>query len=186
MAEVVQLPFPKVSGWWVTGLVDGEGCFYSSLRFRSGSQAFKGRGGRRYPSMEFQARFEILMRADDAGTLKKVETFFGVGSVSKFKRDLKRSGKSGSNPNPSVEYRCGSLGDLRSVIVPHFERFPLQSKKRVDFEIWKQTLEFYAEIDAPANHGWWKRDPAKLTKLRSLVSGLREGRVFQAQAGGGI
>lgn len=175
MNEVVQL-FPKVDPWWVTGLTDGEGCFYSSLRFRSGVQAFKSKGGKRYDSFEF----------NDPDLLHKLVLYFGVGYVPNYDQALKKTGKSGSHPNPCKEYRCSVLDDLRNVIVPHFEKYTLQSKKRKDFEIWKQTLDFYVSIAAQANHGWWKREPEKLAQLTTLVGSLREGRAFDVCATGGL
>ena len=52
-----------------------------------------------------------------------IRDFFGVGQVSIRK----------SNSAPS--FYVTKISDLSTVILPHFLDFPLQSQKRVDFEI---------------------------------------------------
>jgi hypothetical protein len=39
------------------------------------------------------------------------------------------------------KYTCRRLEDLWQVIVPHFERYPLLSKKANDFLLWKKALD---------------------------------------------
>lgn len=179
------VPIEGVNPWWITGLTDGEGCFYTSLRSRSGTQAFLGKTGTRYEGFEFSPRFSIRLRADDAATLDRIYRFFGVGHVV-FNKALgvSRRGQSGSSPNPTLEYRCSVLDDLLDVIVPHFERFPLQSKKHKDFVIWRKTLSLYREIDAAHNRGWWRKRPEQFGALAGYVVALREVREFNhAMAG---
>ncbi len=175
MAELLsQTPDP----WWITGLVDGEGCFYASARLRVGNQAAyrKGDKGVRYPFMDMCSRFLIRLRADDVETLAKVRQYFGAGRLPHMKASKNKSGKSGSSPNPSFEFRISSLSDIQRVVIPHFDRYPLQSKKRHDYVVWKEIVEW---MGVPRPRGWWKSDPIQaLAEIESLVSKLRVGRDY--------
>lgn len=50
----------ELNPWWVTGLVDGEGCFLAQLSFRM-------RAGRRgsYTRVDLTSKFSIALRADE-------------------------------------------------------------------------------------------------------------------------
>lgn len=58
-----------------------------------------------------------------------VRTFFnGVGGITYH----------GKN---TVQYRVGSIQDFTNVIIPHFDKYPLITKKRADYELFKQICE---------------------------------------------
>lgn len=52
----------------------------------------------------------------------------GVGNITKAGMD-------------SISYRVTSLKDLTQVVIPHFDKYPLISKKRADYELFKQVVE---------------------------------------------
>ena len=52
----------------------------------------------------------------------------GIGNISK------------PNSNSTVEFRVNTLKDLVYVIIPHFDKYPLVSKKRLDFFFFKQIV----------------------------------------------
>lgn len=161
--------------WWVTGLVDGEGCFFASFRFRGGSQAFKGRGGKRYPSYEFGCRFIVLMRSDDIDVLQRLRDYFNAGYVS-----VRKDGR-------VAEYRVSKVRELEEKVIPHFEAHPLQSKKFRDFEVWREIVRLASSVKGL--RGWWKEDVTKKAEVIDLCTRLREGRAFDAavaKAAGGI
>jgi hypothetical protein len=163
-------------GWWVTGLVDGEGCFYAKLRFRTGTQAFLGKNGNRYPSFDFSCRLLVLLRADDAAVLDKLRDYFNVGYVRVRRSGVYKSGKSGSRPNLCAEFRVHRIGDLMQVVIPHFERYPLQSKKSKDYATWKRIVETAASLKG--KRGWWKVQPERVEEINQMVTQLRDGRKF--------
>jgi hypothetical protein len=61
-----------------------------------------------------------LHRAD-LPLLEKIQVFFGVGLVTVYK-DL-------------AQYRVSNLKDIINVIIPHFNKYPLQSAKSIDFNL---------------------------------------------------
>jgi LAGLIDADG endonuclease len=71
----------------------------------------------------------------DKPLLEMIKVFFGnVGFFTKH----------GEN---SVSYRVTSVKDLTTVIVPHFDKYPLITKKLVDYILFKQALEIIARKD---------------------------------------
>lgn len=61
--------------------------------------------------------------------LKQIESFFGVGSIT-----LRE------NRN-CIMYRVLSLKDIIEVIIPHFDKYPLITQKRADFELFKSVVD---------------------------------------------
>lgn len=39
-----------------------------------------------------------------------------------------------------VYYQVRDIKSIQNVIIPHFEKFPLQSAKKIDFNLWKQCI----------------------------------------------
>jgi hypothetical protein len=105
-------PQLKFNPWFITGLVDGEGCF-SITFFQKGK-------------FYFGPLFMIQLHSRDSLLLKKIHSLFGVGNIININR---------TNKNPTVEFRVSSIKDLNEIIIPHFENYPLLSNKRSDFEI---------------------------------------------------
>lgn len=60
--------------------------------------------------------------------MENIASFYGVGNITKGSKD-------------SIQYRVTSLKDLINVIIPHFDKYPLISNKRADFELFKQAVE---------------------------------------------
>lgn len=170
MAELSHLQ----SGWWVTGLVDGEGCFFSSVNFRSKTTS----SGNEVPSVWLQTELSVLLRADDVEALEKLQSYFSCGIVS----NLRRHDSSKSNGNPYRTFKVRKLEDIISKVIPHFEKFPLQSKKARDFEIWKSIINFHTN-ELAGSKGWVRRFPEKLEALNGLCTELRLVREYSAILG---
>ena len=98
--------------WFVTGLVDGEGCFSVSFSLRK----------RLKLGIETRPSFSISLTKRDLSLLKKVYRFFGCGGIRYSKSDR------------TYKYEVRSIKDLGGKILPHFEKYPLQGSKREDFE----------------------------------------------------
>ena len=93
--------------WYVTGLVDGEGCFCISLAIRA-----KLRLG-----LEVRPSFSLSLNEKDLRLLEDLQTFFACGWIRESKSDR------------TFKYEARSIGDLTSKILPHFERYPLRGDK---------------------------------------------------------
>jgi LAGLIDADG endonuclease len=69
------------------------------------------------------------LHSKDYSLLLDLQIFFGgVGSVIK-------------KTKPAVTYSVSSIKDLTNIIIPHFDNFPLLSKKAADFILFKQIIE---------------------------------------------
>jgi len=65
----------------------------------------------------------------DRALIKAIPNYFGgIGYVSK------------PNKASTVEFRVSSLKDLVNVILPHFGKYPLITKKRTDYLLFKQIV----------------------------------------------
>lgn len=110
----------KIEPQWITGLVDGEGYFLAAYH--------------KHPTCvhgeQLHISFGLSLRWDDIEPIKMLTEYFGVGSVA-----IDRGGK-----NPVLRYKVYAFQELLK-IVEHFEKFPLQSKKSKDFDIWKEIVK---------------------------------------------
>lgn len=103
-------------GYWFSGVADGEGYFGIWLQ-----------KGRQTPTFEFS----IGLRNDDRETLEHIKEGLGFGHLV--------DGKAYGNKNPSSYYRVRKKEDCLKLIKV-LDRYPLQSKKKRDFDIWKEAL----------------------------------------------
>jgi hypothetical protein len=94
------------------------------------------------------------MHTRDLTLLLQLKLYFGVGNV--------RTNKDGTSV-----YAVASLKDLTDVIIPHFLDYPLQSKKRADFLLFKEILEFMSCREHLSNEG--------LRKIVSIRASLNYG-----------
>jgi len=126
-------PFPdhidrNYFGAWLSGFTDGEGCFQAALR----EYKNKKRKGKWYTSCVFT----ISLRSDDETIVRNIHSYLGVGTVAyrpPAKNQEIRKGKS------QYRYEVCNVSDIVNYIIHQFEKYPLMSKKRRDYEIWKQA-----------------------------------------------
>jgi hypothetical protein len=163
-----------VSGWWVTGLADGEGSFVATMTYRTRI----GSRGQSIHSVDISHRFSLALRADDNPTIVKLAQFFGCGHVGD-----KKAPKSKPDANPQRIFRVDAKDQLLKIIVPHFERFPLHSKKARDFEIWKEIVRF-VDVELSGTKGWVRKFPEKLERLQEMCDALVATRQFRAATDG--
>ena len=98
---------------YISGFVDGEGCFCVSFQ---PSQ-------RHRLGWEVRPSFSVSQNADRAQLLYTMLERWGCGSI--------RPDRSDS----TLKYEVRNVGDLTSVVLPHFRRFPLLSAKQEDLEL---------------------------------------------------
>lgn len=110
-------PGIKLNPWFVTGFADAESSFSMSV-FKSKTAAI---------GWTIEPCFIITLHKKDIELLKKIQLFFGVGSVSTI----------GSK---TARYRARSRKDLQ-VIITHFENYPLQTTKFINFLSFCKILE---------------------------------------------
>ena len=131
-----------LSGDYIAGLVDGEGCF--ALNFRR-DKKYKRKGQPEY--FYWKVLFAIVLRADDKPLLEKVRDTLDCGSIY-------LSPPRTRQPSPEVRYCVQNLKDLRGKIVPFFLNNPLHSKKREDFVLWAEAVDIlYPNKRTPLKKG---------------------------------
>jgi hypothetical protein len=108
----------KLHPLFVTGFADAESSFVILINKNSKYKM----------GYSIQASFAIKLHKKDRVLLEKIVSYFGVGNISIGGVD-------------SLSYRVTSLKDLTGTIIPHFDKYPLISKKRADYELFKQIVE---------------------------------------------
>ena len=108
---------PTLNPWFVTGFVDAEGSFSMSI-FKSKTAAI---------GWTIEPCFIITLHKKDIELLNKIQSFFGVGTVS-------------AVGNKVARYRVRSKNSLL-VIISHFNKFPLQTSKINDLTCFCNILD---------------------------------------------
>ena len=103
---------------YVTGLVEGEGCFHIGLQPRK-------TGG-----VDWQVRpsFSFAQNKKNKKLVFLVKDFFGCGSIRP------------SRVDQMLKYDVRSLVCLRDKLIPHFEAYPLSGEKAKDFQNFAQIV----------------------------------------------
>lgn len=113
----------NLSADWITGFVDGEGCFCVSLNFREKLKV----------GIEVRPSFSISQKKDKLNInfvcLNLIKNFFGCGFV----RFCKNDG--------IWKYECRNVKELKDKIIPHFKNYSLCTKKQIDFTKFFQVID---------------------------------------------
>ena len=101
----------------ISGYADGEGCF--SISFSKREKFLVG--------WETKPSFSVSQNEDRAQILFLMQKVFKCGFI---RRDYS---------DKTLKYEVRSLNDLIYKIIPHFEKYPLLSEKRNDFNHFKSV-----------------------------------------------
>jgi LAGLIDADG endonuclease len=107
----------KLDAQWITGFVDGEGCFHVGIN----------------PHEEMTTGFQVLpeftvvQHERDAQVLFALKAYFGCGVVR-------------TNHADRMAYRVRGVKHLLERIVPFFVKHPLKTKKNIDFLKFRDVL----------------------------------------------
>ena len=107
----------KLSPEWITGFVDGEGCFHVGINRHSEMTA----------GYQVLPEFTVVQHERDVQLLHAMKAYFGCGVVR-------------TNHGDRRAYRVRGIKHLLEYIIPFFVKYPLKSKKRVDFEKFRRIL----------------------------------------------
>ena len=108
---------------YISGYVDGEGCFTVSISPRA-----KLRVG-----WEVRPSFSVSQNGDRAEVLRALQAYFGCGGIRPDRSDR------------TLKWETRRLEDLLERVIPHFERYPLLSGKRLDFERFAAVCRLQAD-----------------------------------------
>jgi hypothetical protein len=107
---------------WFSGFFDGEGSIVVFTRTSSWDSRYS----------EFRLGVRIQIRHDDTSTLEYLRENIGCGRLCRH--------KGRGNAQDSISWACEKIKDLREVIVPLFDAFPLRTKKRKEYILWKPLV----------------------------------------------
>ncbi len=107
----------KLNPYYISGFVDGEGCF---------SVTFNKKKDMNRP--EVRLIFEIELREDDLEILQRIKDTLECGNIyhlkySRYKKWI-----------PHYKYKVSNIKDIRQKVIPFFQKYPLQAKKKYSFD----------------------------------------------------
>ena len=110
----------SIDPWFITGLFDAESSFVVTIlkntRYKTG--------------WNVQARVQIKIHERDRDFILKIQEFVSdIGYISN------------PNKNSTVEFRISIISDIANVIIPHFNNYPLLTKKHYDYMLFKEVIE---------------------------------------------
>lgn len=138
----------KLNPNYVSGLVDGEGCFCITV------------SKHKTKKLGFDARltFEIEMIIEDKPLLLRMQETLGCGQI--YVLNYSRYGW-----RPHVKFAVASYGDIRRKIIPFFKKHELQSKKKKDFDYFCEANEVFKKREHLTLNGI-----EKLKKIQSKMN----------------
>lgn len=111
----------NVNPWWITGFVDGEGCFYVGFEIIKSQK------------ISVRTSFSVSQnQSSHATTIQKIADVFGSDPKSETS-NIRVDGK-------TVKYEMRNVDYLIKNVIPHFDAYPLQSNKKNSFFAWKQIV----------------------------------------------
>ena len=124
---------------YISGYVDGEGCFCISFSYRPRNIK---------AGWEIRPSFAVAQNFDRREVLDLIQKYFGCGFM---RRDY---------GDKTLKLEVRRIDDLLEKIIPHFEKFPLLSAKQKDFLL-------FAEICKKIKNGE-HLDPNKVREIIEL------------------
>jgi hypothetical protein len=139
---------------YISGYVDGEGCFTVSIAPWAKLVA----------GWEVRPSLSVSQNGDRAEVLQLIQAHLGCGSIRPDRSDK------------TLKWETRRLEDILGRVIPHFERYPLLSGKRVDFE----RFAAVCQLMAAGEH----RRKAGLIRIVELVAGMNPSgnRRYKAEA----
>ena len=106
-------------GNYISGYVDGEGCFSVSFSLRPKLKV----------GWEVKPSFAVAQNFDRREVLDLMVEYFGCGHIRK------------NTADKTLKYEIRSLDELLEKVIPHFLSFPLLSSKQKDFLLLEEVCK---------------------------------------------
>ncbi len=140
-----------LSGDYIAGFVDGEGCF--DLQFRKDVRHERTNKPVYYG---WRYQFVIVTRKDDEELLRKIKNTLNCGTIHFARGDQAR-------------YSVQDIENLNSIIIPFFRKYPLSGKKNKDFELWAEAIKILYQNKGKFIKKWSKEDFLRLIEIQKLM-----------------
>lgn len=127
--------------WWLAGFTDAEGCF-SVVIFKSPTSKY---------GFAVKLSFILTQHTRDEYLIKSLVEYFGCGHISLDKRG-------------TIEFKVTSFSSIKNVIIPFFIKYPLQGKKRLDFDFFNEVVKLMEKKEHLTQEG--------LSKIEKIKNGM--------------
>ena len=107
----------KLDAQWITGFVDGEGCFHVGINAHAEMTT----------GFQVLPEFTVVQHERDVQVLHALKAHFGCGVVR-------------TNHGDRMAYRVRGVKHLLEHVVPFFVKHPLKTRKNVDFLKFRDVL----------------------------------------------
>ena len=104
---------------YITGFVDGEGCFLISFSLRSKMKL----------GIEVRPSFSVSQHKRSQNIIFFLQRFFRCGGVRFSKKDQ------------NYKFEVWNITELMKIIIPHFKKYPLMTSKKDEFEKFAEICE---------------------------------------------
>ncbi len=111
----------KLNPYYLGGLVDGEGCFSVTFNRHKNNR------------IEVRLIFEIELREDDKEILERVKNTLKCGNIYYLSYERYRKWR------PHFKYKVSNLKDIVQKVIPFFNKYPLQAKKKQSFKVFSKV-----------------------------------------------
>jgi hypothetical protein len=139
-------------GYWLCGLIDGEG--HLGLKCTSRKRMVN---GKEYSTLESKIILQITLRADDKSALEYILSTLECGYLQD--RVMKH------RQNPICDYKIAKTSDLVYRVIPIIEACKLQTKKAKEFELWKEAVFIKQDVMVRRTNGYCSREGERLTSI---------------------
>ena len=136
--------------WFITGFTDGDGSFAVSITKKK-----EGIGWKVVPM------FTIGLDIKDLNVLVQIKDFFKAGNIYTSKRGISY-------------YTVGSVKDIVKYIIPHFDKFPLITKKSKDYKLFKEIVLIMEKGEHNTMPGLLKIFSLKVNLNKGLPMAVKE------------
>ena len=113
----------QLNPWYVTGLVEGEGCFSVSFTLKKKLKL----------GIETRPSFSVSLNKRDLELVKSLREFFKCGAIRYSKADR------------TYKFEVRSVKDIVKKVIPWFEKYPLMGSKAEDFKKFKLICQMVHE-----------------------------------------
>lgn len=107
----------KILPWFISGFSDAEGCFLVLIR----------KSPKNLLGWQLEVNFTINLHTRDLDLLKLIQTYFGAGRL-------------GKERNGCCDFTIGSLDQIITKVIPHFDKYPLKTNKYSDYLLFKKVV----------------------------------------------
>ena len=139
-----------IDPYYLTGITDGEGNFYISI--------YEDKRRSNKPQVRFF--FKVSQRDHSVNMLYALANFLNCGSVTIENKNTK-----------TMRFVVNNIEDIEKRVIPHFDKYPLISSKRLNYESFKKAFIFFKNGE--------HLKPEGLSQIIAIKNSMNKGRPFE-------